>query len=122
MTAPDPARTRVADIMTTAVLTVDLETVIFDAVEQMVFKKVGALVVTERDLQRRVIMGGLQPRHETVRQMYTPALVSIAPDATVQEMCRKMHAGHFRHLPVMENGELKGLVSARDLIRFIAGE
>lgn len=72
-------------------------------------------IFTERDLVRRVIAKGMDPKSTPVRAVMTIDPVTIAPDAPVREAIRIMDEGSFRYLPVVEGGKLVGIVSARDL-------
>lgn len=118
----------VEEIMRKEVLTVKESTTIYDAVALMSMNDVGAVVVvntlgrpigifTERDVLKRVVLGGLEVRHETVKLVYTKKLVTVKPKDDLKEALKKMKEGHFRHLAVMdEEGKMAGMLSARDLI------
>jgi CBS domain-containing protein len=124
------AQTLVREVMSTDVLTCTRESILYDAVELMALKNIGAVVVedegrpvgivTERDILKRVVLGGLQVRHELVRSVYTPDLVSIRPDQTIHEVVQKMFTGRFRHLPVVEDGKVIGMISSTDVVRYLA--
>ena len=118
----------VESIMRKEVLTVKEKTSIYDAVALMTMNDVGAVIVvntlgrpigifTERDVLKRVVLGGLEVRHETVANVYTKKLISSKPKDTLQEAAKKMHEGHFRHLAVIaDDGKIVGILSARDLL------
>jgi len=121
---------KVREVMSTHVLTCARDTILYDAVELMALQNIGAVVVvegerpvgilTERDILKRVVLGGLQVRHEQVHSVFTPDLVSIRPDQSMDEVIQKMFAGRFRHLPVVEDGKVVGMVSATDVVRHLA--
>ncbi len=118
----------VEELMRKQVLTVKEKTSIYDAVALMTMNDVGAVIVentlgrpigifTERDVLKRVVLGGIEVRHEPVQTVYTKKLVSIKPKDELQAAAKKMKEGHFRHLAVMEDdGKIVGILSARDLI------
>src|SRR6185503_1067194 len=122
----------VADIMVKEVLTVDKNETIEEAVMKMNMKKVGAIVVTdggkpvgmftERDILRNVVLQSLQVKHDKVVSVFTPRLVSIDSKASVLEAARAMITGGFRHTPVSSNGNLVGMVSARDVLMALADQ
>ena len=74
-------------------------------------------ILTERDVLRRVIEPGLDPRITQVDEVYTPAPRTIAADETVARAIDIMIEGKFRHLPVMKEGGVQGTVSMRDLMQ-----
>lgn len=123
----------VEQIMRKEVLTVKEKTTIYDAVALMTMNDVGAVIVsntlgrpigifTERDVLKRVVLGGMEVRHEHVASVYTKKLVSVKPKDNLQEAAKKMKEGHFRHLAVMDDdGKIVGVLSARDLINEYAG-
>lgn len=122
----------VEQIMRKELLTVKEKTSIYDAVALMTMNDVGAVIVTntlgrpigiftERDVLKRVVLGGMEVRHEMVASVYTKKLVSAKPKDTLQEAARKMHEGHFRHLAVIDDsGKVVGILSSRDLINEFA--
>ncbi len=72
-------------------------------------------IVTERDVTYRVTAEDRDPHEVRVREVMTDDPKTIAPDDTAGEALQLMRAGHFRHLPVVENGRVVGMVSLRDL-------
>ena len=122
----------VEQIMRKEVLTVKEKTTIYDAVALMTMNDVGAVIVTntlnrplgifsERDVLKRVVLGGMEVRHEMVQSVYTKRLVSVKPKDSLQEAAKQMNAGHFRHLAVIDDGgKIVGVISARDLINEFA--
>jgi len=105
---------------------------VYAAVEKMAEKGIGALVVldggklvgmvSERDYARKVILAGKASKTTRVADIMTANVVYVEPQATVQECMALMTDKHVRHLPVMENGELLGLVSIGDLVKAIIAE
>mgnify|MGYP000312525628 CR=1 FL=1 len=97
------------------------------AVEVMCGARVGAVLVcegrtpcgilSERDLMVRVILAGHDPNTTLVQDVMTKEVACIGPDATVAEAMAVMTERRCRHLPVVESGEVVGLVSIGDLVR-----
>ncbi|MGI9382607.1 MAG: CBS domain-containing protein [Methyloligellaceae bacterium] len=103
-----------------------------DAVEKMHTKGVGALPVvegdrlvgifTERDALYRVIHGKLAPASTPVSEVMTKDPDYVAPDMSVIDAMRMINEKRFRHLPLVEDGKLVGLVSSGDLTRWVVDE
>lgn len=104
-----------------------------DAVHQMNARKIGSLLVmddgkpvgifTERDVLVRIVDAGLNPATTLVRDVMTANPIVIKPSVTVEEAMRIVTEKRRRHLPVIgEDGELRGLVSIGDLMRWIVRE
>lgn len=72
-------------------------------------------IVTERDLVYRVIAQELDPHATALDAIMTSGPDTLAPDDTAADALEKMRLGHFRHLPVVEGRDVRGMVSIRDL-------
>lgn len=72
-------------------------------------------IFTERDAVRRVLHGGLDPQTTRVEQVMSGDVRSIGPDTRIQDALTLMARGPFRHLPVVDEGRLVGMVSVGDL-------
>jgi CBS domain-containing protein len=113
-----------------AVWSVAPETTVFAAIEMMAEKEVGALlvvdkgqpqgIVSERDYARKVVLKGRSSKDTPVSEIMTGPLVTVAPDCSVDEAMRLITTHRIRHLPVVENGKLQGLISIGDLVQWIA--
>lgn len=107
-------------------LTAPAETTISEAARLMKQSHVGAMVVvedkhligifTERDALFRVLAEGRNPQTTTLGDVMTRDPQSVAPDKPLGYALHMMYEGGFRHVPVVENGRLLGIVSARDAL------
>jgi len=75
-------------------------------------------IFTERDVSFRVTAVGRDPETTTLQQVMTPDPVTLKPDDTVLRALQNIHAGDYRHLPVLDDGRLMGVVSVRDIFVF----
>jgi CBS domain-containing protein len=102
---------------------------VYDAIEMMANKYVGALmvvfegqlvgVVSERDYARKVILQGKSSRQTQVKEIMTSPAIFVTPEQTVEDGMRIMTEKHIRHLPVVEDGILLGVVSIGDLVKWM---
>src|ERR1700719_4462089 len=102
---------------------------VYDAIEIMAEKYVGALlvifegnlvgVVSERDYARKVILQGKSSKQTQVKEIMTTPAIFVTPDQTVQDCMRTMTERHIRHLPVVEGGKILGVVSIGDLVKWM---
>jgi CBS domain-containing protein len=112
-----------------AVWTVSPSTMVFDAIQLMADKNVGALLVTEngklvgiiseRDYTRKVALKGKSSKQTPVKEILSQSLVHVTPNHTVEECMRLMTDRRIRHLPVLEGDEIRGVVSIGDLVNWI---
>jgi CBS domain-containing protein len=99
---------------------------VFEALSLMAEHDVGAVMVfdagkvvgilTERDYARKGILTGRLSKDTAVRELMTPEVIFAVSDKSIEECMAIMSGGRFRHLPVMEDGKLVGIVSMRDLV------
>ncbi len=73
-------------------------------------------IFSERDLLNRVLVGGLDPAHTPVESVMTRDLVIAGADESYEDCLRKMNQLNVRHLPIVRDDRLLGLVSLRDLL------
>ena len=112
-----------------AVWSIAPNAMVFDAIQLMADKNVGALpvvdngqlvgMISERDYTRKVTLKGRSSKDTPVREIMTPELVTVNVTDTVSECMRVMTDNRIRHLPVMEGKKMVGLVSIGDLVRGI---
>lgn len=102
---------------------------VFEALRLMATKDVGALlvmvgdqmvgVISERDYARKVILKGRTSRDTLVREIMTSEVITIHPDQTLEECVDVMTDHRVRHLPVVENGRVIGVISIGDVLKAI---
>ena len=117
----------------TAVQTIGPDATVYEALEKMAEHDVGALVVldesgnvvglmSERDYARKVILVGRASRDMKVREIMTPEPQTVTSEQNVQACMEAMTDRRFRHLPVVENGQLAGIISIGDVVKTIMEE
>ncbi len=110
---------------------VDADMTVYDALEKLEDLHIGALLVldkghyvgifTERDYARKVILKGRASKETVVRDIMD-LHPTLHPDTSVEEVMNIMINKHFRHFPVLENGELIGVISIGDVVKHIIDE
>ena len=116
----------------TRIWSVGPDVTVYDALALMAEHDVGALpvlqdgalvgIVSERDYARKVILQGRASRDTKVREVMTADVVTVAPEATMQVCRRLMTERRIRHLPVVRDGTLMGIVSIRDVVEATLAE
>jgi CBS domain-containing protein len=119
----------VSVIMSWPVATIDHEATLAEAAESLAADDIGALlvlrehrlagIISERDVVQHAA-AGTDLTHLQVGEVMTGELVTTAPDATIVSAARLMSEADVRHLPVLEDGLIAGLVSMRDLVSVLA--
>lgn len=115
---------RVRSVMQRRVLKAPPQTLVNEAAKLMANRNVGAIMVveaarlvgicTERDIVFRVVALGHDVRTTRIADVMTPAPVTVDPDKPFGYALLRMHEGGFRHLPVIKDGKIVGIVSARN--------
>ncbi len=109
------------------VWTVQTDDTVLDAIRKMAEKDVGSLVViehdqpvgifTERHYAREVFLKGRQSPTTPIREVMQTRVVCASPEQTIEESMAAMTNKHIRHLPILDDGELIGIVSIGDLVK-----
>ena len=99
---------------------------VYDAIALMAAKNVAAVlvmseghlvgIISARDYGRKVVLEGKSSKDVRVQEIMTTSLITIAPETTVLDAMELMTRHHIRHLPVLIEGKLDGLVSMGDLV------
>jgi len=118
---------KVEDIMTPAVKTVEHTATVLEATRIMEHMLLGALVVversravgiiTERDVIHRVVNACLNPGCTSVGEVMSSPLITIPPDASIEEAAQLMVDRRIKKLPVLKDGCLIGIITATDIVR-----
>ena len=107
--------------------TIQWDHTVFEALVVMAAKNVGALpvvkddkvvgIISERDYARKLILHGLSSTSTQVRQVMSSPAITVDTHKSVEDCMGIMTDGHLRHLPVVEDGKLLGLLSIGDLVK-----
>jgi CBS domain-containing protein len=106
---------------------------VYEALELMALKDIGAVLVvdthnkmvgifSERDYARKVILMGRSSRTTTVEELMTHDVITVNPDTTLREAMELMTHRRIRHLPVMDNAKLVGIVTIGDVVNAVISD
>jgi CBS domain-containing protein len=112
-----------------AVWTIAPDATVFEAIQMMSDKNVGALLVTdhgrligiisERDYTRKVALKGKSSKELKVREIIPDRVLSVTRQHTIEDCMRMMTEHRVRHLPVLDGQEIRGIISIGDLVNWI---
>jgi CBS domain-containing protein len=108
------------------------DSTVYEALQLMADRNIGAVLVrdgnrlvgilSERDYARQVILKGKASRDTPVREIMTTRVVCVVPERTVEDCMALMTDKRIRHLPVLADGELIGVVSIGDIVKAVISE
>ncbi|MFC7521226.1 CBS domain-containing protein [Xanthomonas populi] len=111
------------------VFAVAADAAVIEAIRLMAEKGIGAVlvmdgphlvgIVSERDYARKVVLRDRASSTTSVAEIMSAEVVTVSPSDTVERCMQLMTDGRFRHLPVMENGRVQGVISIGDLIKAV---
>lgn len=123
---------RIDTLMNKGVVTASPADTVADVARRLKEASIGAVLIveggelagifSERDLVTRVIGAGKDPAATSVGSVATRDIVTVSPDASPRECANTLKAERVRHLPVVEDRTVVGIVSARDFFEAVAGE
>ncbi len=126
---------RVSEILRgkgTDVLKIEASATVFEAIKKIVELNVGSILVTEggevvgimteRDYLRKVAIHGRTSHETLVSEIMTSPLVYVTPETSIEEAMAIMTDRRIRHLPVVENDDVVGIISIGDLVKFQSKE
>ncbi|WP_419802601.1 CBS domain-containing protein [Mucilaginibacter sp.] len=108
---------------------VTAQTCVFDALQMMLEKNISALLImeqenllgifTERDYARKLVLQGKSSKETPVREIMTADLLTLSTNSTIDQCMEMMTDKKIRHLPVLENNYVVGMISIGDVVKFI---
>ena len=114
------------------IFSVEPTTMVYRAIELMCEKNIGGLLIveneklvgifTERDYARKLILKGKSSKDTPIKDLMTSNLVTVSPDTSIDDCMRVMTGRKIRHLPVLDNGKLVGIISIGDVVHFVIEE
>jgi CBS domain-containing protein len=114
---------------TNEIYSVSRSTSVLDALQVMMDKNISALLVmedselkgifTERDYARKIILQGKSSKETLIEEVMTSDLETIHLDSTIDHCMQIMTTRHIRHLPVLNEGKVAGMISIGDLVKFV---
>jgi CBS domain-containing protein len=117
---------------TSSTIFVSPSTTVFEALELMFKKNIGSLLVmdhekfigifTERDYARKVILKGKSSKEMKISEIMTENPLTVSSDNTIEECMWLMTNNFIKHLPVIDEGKLSGIISIGDVVKYIIEE
>ena len=113
----------------TTIFSVNRKTSVLEALQLMMKENVSALLIlenntlegifTERDYARKVILNGKSSKETAISEVMTSDIITVKPEDSIEHCMKIMTDRHFRHLPVLADNNVVGIVSIGDVVRFI---
>ena len=123
---------RLLESKTKGFWTVAPDVTAYDALQIMVDRDISALLIvsernllgilTERDYARKVVYLGRSSKDTLVSDIMTKSVHCVTPEDTIESCMEIMDDKHIRHLPVLEDGKLTGILSIRDVVKILAAK
>lgn len=114
------------------IFSIPSDATVFEALERMAEKGIGSLLVfehdqlvgifSERDYARKVILKGKSSRDTRVREIMTESVICVRPEHTMNDCMALMTDKRIRHLPVLEEDKVIGVISIGDVVKEIISE
>lgn len=111
------------------IISVNPDLYVLDGLKVMLEKNISALLIidgeelvgifTERDYARKIILLGRSSKSSTIAEVMTRNIITISPDHSIEDCMQIMTEKHIRHLPVVENGKVVGMVSIGDVVKSV---
>ncbi len=115
-----------------SIYSVDPDTSVLDALKIMMDKNISALLVmegpelkgifTERDYARKIILQGKSSKDTKIKEVMTASLEVINLNSSIDHCMQIMTDKHIRHLPIVDNGKVSGMISIGDLVKFVIND
>jgi CBS domain-containing protein len=115
-----------------SIFSVEPSTTVYHAIELMCEKNIGGLLIvengklagifTERDYARKLILKGKSSRDTLIGELMTPNPITVSTQSSIEECMQIMSDKKFRHLPVVDDGKLMGMISIGDVVRQVIND
>ena len=114
------------------IYSVNQETSVLETLKIMLDKNISALLImddnqlkgifTERDYARKIVLQGKSSKDTLIKEVMTAELKTVAPNDNIDYCMQLMSNLHIRHLPVLDNGKVIGMISIGDLVKFVISD
>ena len=122
----------ILDVKGRSVFSVEPTVMVLKAIELMCEKNIGGLLIvengklagifTERDYARKLILKGKSSKDTPIGELMTPNPFTVSPESSIDDCMKMMTDKKIRHLPVVEEGNLIGMISIGDVVRQVIDE